>query len=311
MSDLDAEQIRLIDDWLRARKYERQLAEHTISAYRRDLLLIAGQLGKSGARLPNAKVEQIQTALHLIASVSSPRTENRRLSAARNFYKWLLRERKISVNPVEDLQGVGSGRRLPKVVSLSAIETLLKETSGNDPVSLRDRALIEVGYSTGLRVSELCSLKLTQFDFRERIIRIRGKGGRERLCPYGEAAAIALSNYLERGRNRIAGCDSDGKPHELSERAGDFIFLSKRGEPLTRFGCAIILKSLSSKAGFTKHVTPHCLRHSFATHLLEGGADLRVVQELLGHSSISTTEIYTHLDREYLTETIRSFHPRG
>ncbi|MBL0060098.1 MAG: tyrosine recombinase [bacterium] len=301
----------MIEDWLRARRYERQIAENTISAYRRDLSLLAERLASRRITLLTANREQLATAVHEIARTSSPRTENRRLSAVRNFYKWLLRERRIGKDPVTDIQGGGAGRRLPKVVSLQVIDAILAVTSEDDPVSLRDCAIIEIAYSAGLRVSELCSLRISQLNSTERVLRIRGKGGKERLCPYGEAASKALANYVNNGRAKIASEKRDSEPLPLPSSAEDFVFLSRRGEPMTRFGCAMILKSLCNKAGITQHITPHTLRHSFATHLLEGGADLRVVQELLGHSSISTTEIYTHLDREYLTETVRSFHPRG
>lgn len=310
-SALDTEQLRLIEDWLRARRYERQIAENTISAYRRDLTLLAERLASQRILLLAADREQLATAIHEIACSSSPRTENRRLSAARNFYKWLLRERRISKDPVTDLKGSVAGRRLPKVVSLHTIDAILSVTSEQDPVSMRDRAIVELSYSAGLRVSELCSLRISQLNSTERVLRIRGKGGKERLCPYGEAAAETLANYVNNGRTKIKGVDTEGALLPLPSCSEDFVFLSRRGEPMTRFGCAMILKSLCSKAGITQHITPHTLRHCFATHLLEGGADLRVVQELLGHSSISTTEIYTHLDREYLTETVRSFHPRG
>lgn len=310
-SALDSDQLRLIEDWLRARRYERQITENTIAAYRRDLSLLAAQLSSQRVELLDATREQLSTAIHALAMSSSARTENRRLSAVRNFYKWLLRERRISKNPVTDLQGSKGSRKLPKVVSLQIIEKILLTTAEGDPVSLRDRAMVEVAYSTGLRVSELCSLKLSQLNSAERVLRIRGKGGKERLCPYGEAAANALAKYISEGRARLCGESKDGTPLPLPTKSEDFVFLSRRGKPMTRFGCSMMLKSLCNKAGVTQHITPHTLRHSFATHLLEGGADLRVVQELLGHSSISTTEIYTHLDREYLTETVRSFHPRG
>jgi len=301
----------LIEDWLRARRYERQITGNTLAAYRRDISLLATQLSSQRVTLLDATREQLSAAIHSIAISSSARTENRRLSAVRNFYKWLLRERRISKSPVTDLQGSKGSRKLPKVVSLQIIEKILLTTAEGDPVSLRDRAMVEVAYSAGLRVSELCSLKLSQLNSAERVLRIRGKGGKERLCPYGEAAANALAKYISEGRARLCGESKDGTPLPLPTKSEDFVFLSRRGEPMTRFGCAMMLKSLCNKAGITQHITPHTLRHSFATHLLEGGADLRVVQELLGHSSISTTEIYTHLDREYLTETVRSFHPRG
>lgn len=309
-SVLDPQQEHLIEEWLRARKYERQISKNTIIAYRRDLSLLAGELARIGERLEEINHDQLETALRSLES-GSARSENRRYSAIRNFYKWLLRERRIERSPAEDLRGVSAGRRLPKVAPLRIIEELLSASEGEDAVALRNRAMIELAYSAGLRVSELCDLRVSQLNARERVLRIRGKGGKERLCPFGEAAACAVDKYLEHGRPVLCAGRENNSTTDLRSVAGDFLFLSTRGRPMTRFGCGIMLRTLSKKAGLGNHITPHTLRHSFATHLLEGGADLRVVQELLGHSSISTTEVYTHLDREYLTETIRSFHPRG
>lgn len=310
-SDLSPDQWSLIEDWLKARRYERQLSTNTVAAYRRDLKQVAELLAESNVTLQAASQETLAIALHAISKRSAARSENRRLAAARNFYKWLLRERRIASDPSAELQGTKAGRVLPKVVSLDFIDSLLAVTSGDDPVSLRDRALIEVAYSAGLRVSELCALRVSNVNTIEGVLRVRGKGGKERLCPFGNPAVLALNHYLTFGRAKMGGDTLEGAPLPLPARSEDFIFLSRRGVPLTRFGCASILRTLCAKAGHTIHITPHTLRHSFATHLLEGGADLRVVQELLGHSSISTTEIYTHLDRDYLSEVIRSFHPRG
>ncbi len=310
-SALDDSQLRLIEEWLKARRYERQLAVNTVQAYRRDLLALAYVLKEDGIALDQASKESLKSALYVLSAFTSVRSENRRLAAIRNFYKWLVRERRVAKDPAEELSGSKGGRQLPKVVSVDTVDLLLSAVSDSDPVSLRDRALIEIAYSAGLRVSELCSLKFSHFTGDERVLRIRGKGNKIRLCPYGVAAEKALADYLTNGRSQIRGAGEDGSPRPLPSRAADFIFLSRRGLPLTRFGCAAVLKLLCAKAGITTHITPHTLRHSFATHLLEGGADLRVVQELLGHSSISTTEIYTHLDRDYLSEVVRSFHPRG
>lgn len=309
-SALSKSEFRLIEDWLTARRYERQLALNTVAAYRRDLQYLAVGLAGLGSSLQAATSDELQSVISG-GSERTAKSENRRLSAIRNFFKWMHREKRILKDPAELLTSISPGRSLPKVVGLDVIEKLLKAIPGDDPVSLRDRALIEVAYSTGLRVSELCSLRLSQFNSGERVLRIRGKGNKERLCPFGGAAEQTLRRYLDQGRSRIRGATESGEPLPLLDRAADFIFLTRHGLPMTRFGCATVLRHLCAKAGFAKHITPHTLRHSFATHLLEGGADLRVVQELLGHSSISTTEIYTHLDRDYLSEVVRSFHPRG
>ncbi|MCB9366775.1 MAG: site-specific tyrosine recombinase XerD [Calditrichaeota bacterium] len=309
--EVDPAELRLIEEWLRARKYERQISANTVSAYSSDLRQFCLILQREGTTLLGASRDFVQRAFAELTAKDSARSANRRLSALRSFYKWSLRERRIYRDPTETLQGSSPGRPLPKIATLETIDALLNAASGAGPEDLRNRALIEVAYSCGLRVSELCSLRLSQIDFEQRTVRIRGKGGKERMVPFGERAKTALREYLSRGRPFACGKTADEKPLELPDRAADVVFLSRRGVPLTRYGCASILKSLCAKAGCTLHLTPHTLRHSFATHLLEGGADLRVVQELLGHSSISTTEIYTHLDRDYLTEVVRSFHPRG
>lgn len=310
-SALDSAEVTLIEDWLRARKYERQLAVNTIGAYRRDLSSLALDLQEAGTSLLKVSRGELAKVLAAHTAVSSARSENRRLSAVRNFYRWCQRERLIDKNPAEELTGTKGGRSLPKVVAVDVIDALLVAASGDEPVDFRNRALIETAYSCGLRVTELCTLKLSQVSFAESTLRIRGKGGKDRIVPFGKRAATVIQEYLDKGRSFMCGKSRSGEALPLPDRAGETIFLTKHGLPLTRFGCAAVLKQLCAKAGYLLKLTPHTLRHSFATHLLEGGADLRVVQELLGHSSISTTEIYTHLDRDYLTEVVRSFHPRG
>ncbi len=310
-SEVDPAELQLIEDWLRARRYERQLSSNTVSAYRHDLSSLAAVLSESGVKLLQADRGKLVSAFDALTGGDSPRSINRRLASVRNFYRWCLRERRIERSPAEELKGIVTSRPLPKLASVEVIESLLSAAGGDTPEALRNRALIEVAYSCGLRVSELSGLRVTQVSFAESVVRIRGKGGKERIVPFGKRAASALLDYLTRGRPLMCGTADSGKPVALPEKSGDFIFLSKRGLPMTRFGCAAVLKRLCAIAGYAGKLTPHTLRHSFATHLLEGGADLRVVQELLGHSSISTTEIYTHLDRDYLTEVVRTFHPRG
>lgn len=311
LSALDPSDAQLIEQWLRARRYERQIAANTVAAYRHDVSLLFLELRASQIEPLRATRDQLSSVLVRLLSCVSVRTENRRLSAIRNFYQWCERERRTAANPAEELAGAKSGRALPTVLTLEVIDAILEVETGDMPESLRNRALLEVAYSCGLRVSELCSLRLSQVNFVEHTLRIRGKGDKERLVPFGNRAELALNSYLAKGRPIMCGKTTAGIPRPLPMEAGDTIFLSTRGVPLTRFACAAIFKDMCTKAGCGISITPHMLRHSFATHLLEGGADLRVVQELLGHSSISTTEIYTHLDRDYLSEVVRSFHPRG
>lgn len=310
-SALNPQDALLIEQWLRARKYERQIAANTVEAYRRDVALLFMVLRDAEVEPLRANREHIKHALAKVLAGASARTENRRLSAVRNFYSWCERERRIDKNPADELTGTKGGRTLPKVLTLEIIDAMLAAESGSEPEQYRNRALLEIAYSCGLRVSELCSLRLSQVSFPEQTLRIRGKGDKERLVPFGDRANKALSEYLTFGRPLMCGTTATGTPHPLPAESGDTIFLTARGVPLTRFACAAIFKHLCAQAGYSISITPHMLRHSFATHLLEGGADLRVVQELLGHSSISTTEIYTHLDRDYLSEVVRSFHPRG
>jgi integrase/recombinase XerD len=215
------------------------------------------------------------------------------------------------MNPAEHIENPDGSRKLPSVLSIHQIDTLLSLPDLSSPRGLRDRAALETAYSCGLRVSELLSLRMSNVDFDNRIMKIIGKGNKQRIVPFGARAGFALRDYWNRGRSEIRGRDKEKKPRPLPMIAEDFFFLNNRGCPMTPSGFYRILQDYVLEAGIPVHVSPHTLRHSFATHLLEGGADLRVVQELLGHSSIKTTEIYTHLNSEHLIETIRSFHPRG
>lgn len=311
MSELDERDAELIERWLRARRFESGIAENTILSYRRDMQQIAVALRSLSSELLRATQTEMFAAVSEVGGDKAHSSVNRLLSSVRRFYRWCERERLITKNPSEDLESAKQKRDLPKVLSLDGVEALLAQCAGDDPVDLRNRAMIETAYSCGLRVSELCGLRFPQIDFDSNTLRVIGKGNKERLIPFGERASRALKTYAERGRPFMRGVDKEKKPKPLPQEAKDFVFLNQRGTPLTVSGFQKTLEDIVTRSGVEVRVSPHVLRHSFATHLLEGGADLRVVQELLGHSSITTTEIYTHLDRDYLTEIIRTFHPRG
>jgi len=223
----------------------------------------------------------------------------RLLSALKGFHRFLYRERMVRDLEIEGVKTPRVSRRIPFVLSQEEVERLLDVREGS-ALDQRDRALLELTYSTGLRVSEACRLTLEQVDFERRLVRVRGKGNKERIVPFGKKAASAVRLYLDQGR-----------PLLLKRTRPAALFLNNRGGELSRVGFWKILKKRAAEAGLSSNVTPHTLRHSFATHLIEGGADLRAVQELLGHSSISTTQIYTKLDMDYLLEVHRTFHPRG
>ena len=233
----------------------------------------------------------------------APATVNRRLSAIRGFFGFLHREKLIDSNPARIVTGPRARRNLPDVLSVQEIELLLAQLEDNTPAGIRDRAIIEMMYGCGLRVSEVISLRLESFKLDGKLIRITGKGKQQRLVPVGEMARHAVQSYLAEVRHQLV---------RSPDKSGNALFLSiKLGKSLTRQAVWLLIKRYVRQAGIKTSVSPHTFRHSFATHLLEGGASLRDVQELLGHVSIETTTIYTHIDRSHLLEVIRTFHPRN
>lgn len=230
----------------------------------------------------------------------SAATIRRHVSAIRTYFGFLLGEGAVREDPSDRLESPRLGRSLPETLSVPEIEALLAAPSIDEPLGWRDRALLELGYGAGLRVSELCGLGLTDLVLSEGLVRVLGKGSKERIVPIGRSVLGALSVYLHTLRPTL----DRGKSRQR-------VFLNNRGQPLSRVGAWGIVKRAAGRAGLTKPVTPHTLRHSFATHLLEGGADLRAVQEMLGHADLSTTQIYTHVDRDYLRSVHRQYHPRG
>jgi integrase/recombinase XerD len=291
--------------------FEADLRSLTLESYARDLRTFCLWLSSAGKSLRDADRSLIEGYLRELGRLLSPRTVARHLSSLRGFFRWRVRENLATADPTDDVDGPRLPRHLPGVLTVEEVERIIDSASGDDPAALRDRAMLEVAYSCGLRVSELVALRRRSLDLEAGILRVIGKGGKERFVPVGDRARDALKSYLFHGRSCIRGRDKSGTVRPLPDEAKDVLFLNRHGRPLTRYGFWAILQTYLRRCGVEAEVTPHTFRHTFATHLIEGGADLRVVQELLGHVSISTTEIYTHLDREYLRETLRLFHPRG
>jgi integrase/recombinase XerD len=287
---------------------ERGLAANTLSAYRRDLQRYAGWLAASGIDDPTlAEEEDVVAFLGALRAGATPvgtryraSSVARSLAAVRGFHRFLVRERLAGSDPSHDLGTPKVPSSLPKALEIAQVEALLGAVAGDDPRALRDRALLETLYAAGLRVSEATALDLDDLDLDDGAVRAFGKGAKERLVPLGRSARKALEAWLVRGRPALA-----------SARSGPALFLNAQGTRLTRQGCWKILRRHARRAGLESHVSPHVLRHSFATHLLAGGADIRSVQELLGHASLATTQVYTKVTQERLREVYLRAHPRA
>ena len=281
-------------------RVEKGLSDLTIRAYEADIKEFLAYM-RSAGKVPPGDLT-METTLAFLASSEkhkSPSSRARTLSAVKGFFRFLYDEGTLADRTIDALSAPRVLRRIPFVLAQHEIERLLALPDAGT-LGIRDRALLEFDYSTGLRVSELCGLKLEHLDQERRFVRVRGKGSKERIVPYGRSAGVALVRYLESSRPRL-----------LGDRISAYVFLNYRGGRLSRVGFWKLLRNYAAAAGLPAHISPHTLRHSFATHLLEGGADLRAVQELLGHSSIATTQIYTKLDMDYHLEVHRTFHPRG
>lgn len=291
----------LIDRFLESLWLEKGLSAHTRSAYRSDLALFNGWLQVRDVQLPDAGRELILD--HLAWRLSEgykARSTARLLSGLRGFYRFLLREQLISRDPTLQVELPQLGRPLPKSLSEADVEALLNAPDLDDPIGLRDRAMLEVLYACGLRVSELTALTLEQINLRQGVLRVFGKGSKERLVPLGEEAIAWIERY-----------NKEARPFLLDGRPSDVVFPSLRGEQMTRQTFWYRIKHQAKVAGISKSLSPHTLRHAFATHLLNHGADLRVVQMLLGHSDLSTTQIYTHVAQARLQALHAQHHPRG
>lgn len=284
---------------------ERSLSENSVDAYLRDMAKLEQYCELQGVLVQPEKLTQQQLEQFLIYVSEyglSARTQARTLSGLKAFYKYLSIEDVIEDNPTELLEAPKIGRKLPDVLSVEEINKLINAIDLSKAEGERNKAILETMYSCGLRVSELVNLKLSNLNFNEGFIHVIGKGSKERIVPIGSIAIKHINIYIKAVRN-----------HQQNIKKGneDVVFLNRRGSKLTRVMIFTIIKQLCEKSGINKTISPHTLRHSFATHLVEGGADLRAVQEMLGHESITTTEIYTHLDRDYLRQAILDFHPRS
>jgi integrase/recombinase XerD len=281
---------------------EQGLSPRTIEAYQRDLARFAEYAEAKGVAAPvdiTAKLMR-EYVYHLKDLGLSPASIRRNVSAIRTYFRFLTGDGIVVRDPSERLETPKRWRSLPEVLTVEEVQRLLASPTLDDNLVFRDRALLELAYGAGLRVSEWITLGVRDLLLEEGLVRVFGKGSKERLVPIGRSAIAALAVYIREQRPRL----------EKGEGKG-ILFLNARGKPLTRMGAWKILRGHVDRAGITKHVSPHTLRHSFATHLLEGGADLRAVQEMLGHVDIATTQIYTHVDREYLRQVHKSYHPRG
>lgn len=285
-------------------KLEKSLSPNTLSAYLDDLERLRSYFEMTGRDFSPVQVtyENLKNFTVWAGELGmSPRSQSRLISGIRSFFKYLLIDGQIQVNPSELLEAPVAGRKLPVVLSVSEIDAILGAIDLSKPEGHRNRAIIETLYSCGLRVSELVNLRITDIHFSQGFIAVKGKGSKERLVPISDRAMSDIRNYFDQSRNHIV-------PVKAAE---NIVFLNRRGNKLSRVMIFTIIRSLAQIAGIRKVIGPHTLRHSFATHLVEGGADLRAVQEMLGHESILTTEIYTHLSREYLRDAIIMFHPRS
>ena len=298
-SELSSQSRLVIDTFLDALWMERGLSDNTLGAYRSDLYKYSLWLQSRKVEVLNADANDVLAYLAL-AENASARTVARRLSSLRRLYEYLLRENQIKQNPVSNIDAPRLGRALPKSLTEDEVEALLNSPDVEDILGIRDKCMLEVLYATGLRVSELVGLTLQQLNLRQGVIRVTGKGNKERLVPLGEEATQWLEQYISYSRNEI-----------LNNTMSDALFPSKRGKAMTRQTFWYMIKRYAVVAGINKDLSPHVLRHAFATHLINHGADLRVVQMLLGHSDISTTQIYTHVARERLKDLHGEHHPRG
>ncbi|TDW96554.1 site-specific tyrosine recombinase XerD [Dinghuibacter silviterrae] len=281
---------------------ERSLSQHSVEAYLGDVEKLTQYLlfVQTPQKPSELTTDDLRKFLQWVASLHmTPSSQGRILSGLRSFYKYCLLEQIVQADPTELLEGPKLKRALPDVLSFEEIESMLSQIDHSTPEGGRNRAILETLYSCGLRVSELVSLRLSCLYPDVGFIRVIGKGDKERLVPIGRAALKYIGIYREQIRVHLP----------VKPGSEDIVFLNRRGSALSRVMIFYVIKALAQKAGIAKNISPHTFRHSFATHLVEGGADLRAVQEMLGHESITTTEIYTHLDREYLRKTLQEHHP--
>ncbi|MES2283457.1 MAG: site-specific tyrosine recombinase XerD [Pseudomonadota bacterium] len=292
-----------IDAFIDALWLEDGLSKNTLAAYRRDLTLYADWLGakeQQGRRIDDTVESDLNRYFAARHAQTKATSANRRLTVFKRYFRWALRERLLTTDPTLKLQSAKQALRVPKVMSEQQVEALLAAPSEDTPLGLRDRAMLELMYASGLRVSELVGLKTFHLGLNEGVLRVMGKGNKERLVPFGQVARDAVVRYI-----------AEGRPVILGGQQTDDLFVTARGSGMTRVMFWMLVKKYAKLAGIHSPLSPHTLRHAFATHLLNHGADLRAVQMLLGHADISTTTIYTHVARERLKNLHAQHHPRG
>jgi integrase/recombinase XerD len=304
-SGVEARFEALVLDFLAHLEFERGLARNTLDAYRTDLLQYGAFLARRHRSATEAERADVADFLADLATgdgqpACSPATINRKTACLRSFYRHLRREELIESDPTGALSPPTKSRKLPRVLTYSEVKRLLESVDGAEPIGLRDRALLEVMYGCGLRASETVGLDVNEVDLRRGFVRPHGKGNKERIVPLGRAAAAAVTRYLRTGR-----------PELIGARPQSRLFVNFRGGPLTRQGLYKIIRRRAEEVGLEGKMSPHTLRHSFATHLLSGGCDLRSVQEMLGHADVATTQLYTHLSGERIREVYFKSHPRA
>ncbi|WP_025114063.1 site-specific tyrosine recombinase XerD [Lysinibacillus fusiformis] len=293
-----------VEDYIHFIQVERQLSVNTLASYRRDLESYVNFLQNAEGMADFNGVERTTILRHLEqlrAQGKTSRTIARHISSIRSFHQFLLREKRAESDPTVHLEMPTIEQKLPNILSIEEIEALLMAPNRSKPQGIRDLAMLELLYGSGMRISELIALDLADIHLTMGFVRVFGKGGKERIIPLGKSALSAISSYLNNARGQLQG----------KYPKTDAFFINQRGKRLTRQGCWKLMKEHALKAGIQHELTPHTLRHSFATHLVENGADLRAVQEMLGHADISTTQIYTHISKTRLSEVYKQFHPRA
>ena len=296
----------LIGDFLAYMELERGLSRNTLEAYRSDLLQLAAFLRRRDLDVLEVTHAELSEFFALLSEgdaehpAVAPATLARKVACVRSFYRHLRMEGAIEHDPTAELKGPRKGQRLPRVLSRDQVAKLLASPRGSDPLALRDRALLELMYACGLRASEAIGLELADVDFEEGLLRARGKGSKERIVPIGSRALAALAAYCRAGRPVLLGLGTQSR-----------LFLNRRGAPLTRQGLYKIVQGHARRVGLEQQMSPHTLRHTFATHLLSGGCDLRSLQEMLGHADLATTQLYTHLSADRVKDAYFAAHPRA
>lgn len=293
---------RYITEFVSFLKIEKGLSSNSIIAYQNDVDKLAGYCSDKKIKIKDIEYTHLQSFVTELYDLGlSARSQARIISGIKQFFSYLMLENLINQDPSSLLEQPKLGRKLPEVLSIEEVDLLIGAVNLNSNEGSRNRAMLEVLYSCGLRVSELVNLKFTDLFYDEGFVRVIGKGNKERLVPLSKSVELEISTYQEKMRSKL----------DIKDGHENFIFLNRRGKQLTRVMVFLIIKDLAAKINLTKSISPHTFRHSFATHLIEGGANLRAIQEMLGHESIITTEIYTHLDQSFLKEAILSYHPRN